>query len=119
MDNKTKGALGEKIAKEFLEKNKFKILETNFHYSKLAEIDIIAEKNSVLHFVEVKTRTSLNFGTPFEALNKKKISSIYSAGNFYIQNKNKKFNKFQIDIVGIVLNKNNPPQISFLENISI
>lgn len=119
MDNKQKGNLGEKIATEFLIKNKFKILETNFHYSKIAEIDIIAEKNNILHFVEVKTRTSSFFGSPIEAVSTKKLSSIFSCANFYIQKSKKRYSKFQIDVVGIILKKNNPPEITFLEDISI
>ena len=117
MTNNDIGKYGETLAKDFLIKNKFKILETNFHYSKIAEIDIIAEKNNILHFVEVKTRSSDKFGTPFEAVNKKKMSSIFSAANFYIQQKKLRYEKFQIDVVGIILN-NDSPNITFIENIS-
>ena len=50
MTNKVVVKYGEDLAKDFLTKNGFKILETNFHYSKMAEIDIIAVKNNILHF---------------------------------------------------------------------
>ena len=116
MTNKTIGKYGEDLAKDFLIKKGFKILETNFHYSKMAEIDIIARKDDTVHLVEVKTRSSDNFGSPIEAINKKKIESIYQAGLFYIK-KNNKCSKIQIDAVGIVLDKNNPPKYTFLENI--
>ncbi len=119
MTNKDIGKYGEQLAKEFLMKNKFKILECNFHYSKMAEIDIIAEKNNILHFVEVKTRSSNFFGTPLEAIDKRKLSSIFSAANFYIQQHKNKYDKFQIDAIGIVLKKDNLPEIKFLENISL
>ena len=52
MTNKEIGKQGEEIAKNFLIKKGFKILEMNYTYSKLAEIDIIAAKNKVVHFVE-------------------------------------------------------------------
>ena len=119
MTNNDIGKYGEQLAKDFLIKNKFKILETNFHYSKIAEIDIIATKNNVLHFVEVKTRSSNLFGTPLEAIDKKKLSSIFSAANFYIQQCKNKYDKFQIDAIAIILNKDNPPEINFLENLSL
>ena len=119
MTNKEIGKYGEELAKEFLIKNKFKILETNFHYSKIAEIDIIAKKDDTLHFIEVKTRTSNFFGTPLEAIGRNKLSSIFSAANFYMQQNKNKYKSFQIDAIGIVLNKNNPPEIQLLENISI
>ena len=118
MTNKEIGKYGEELAKEFLIKNKYKILEANFHYSKIAEIDIIAEKNNILHFVEVKTRTSCAFGSPFEAIDKRKLSSIYSCANFYIKNCKKRYDKFQIDAIGILIKKDNPPEIKLLENIS-
>ena len=54
MSNKLKGKLGENIAKDFLVKKGFKILDTNFHYSRFGEIDIIASKSNVIYFVEVK-----------------------------------------------------------------
>lgn len=117
MTNIDIGKYGEDLAKDFLIKKGFKILETNFHYSKMAEIDIIALKDNIIHFVEVKTRTSSFFGAPIEAIDKKKINSIYHAGLFYIQ-KNKKYTKFQIDGIGILLDKNKNPDIKFFENIS-
>ena len=54
MTNKIIGKYGEEIAKNFLIKNGFEIIETNYRYSRIAEIDIIASKNDILHFVEVK-----------------------------------------------------------------
>lgn len=118
MTNKEIGKYGENLAKDFLIKQGYEIIETNFHYSKMAEIDIIAKKDNVIHFVEVKTRTSNSFGVPLEAIGKKKLESIYHAGLFYIQ-KNKNYKKFQIDAVGIVLDKNKNPDITFLENIEM
>ena len=92
----------------------------NFHYSKMAEIDIIAEKNNILHFVEVKTRSSLSFGTPIEAVSAKKLASIFACGNFYLQNSKKKFKKFQIDAIGIILSKKGEaPEIQYIENIAL
>lgn len=119
MTNKEIGKYGEELAKDFLIKNKFEILETNFHYSKMAEIDIIAKKNNILHFVEVKTRSSSFFGKPLEAIDRRKLSSIFSCANFYIQQHKNGYDKFQIDAIGIILNKNNPPEITFVENICL
>lgn len=117
MTNKEIGKYGENLAKDFLIKKGYKIIELNFRYSKIAEIDIIAKKDNVIHFVEVKTRTSDSFGAPLEAIGAAKLKSIYQAGLFYIQ-KNK-YEKFQIDAIGIVLNKNQEPDFTFVENIEI
>ena len=119
MTNKTIGKYGEEIAKNFLIKQGFKILETNYHYSKIAEIDIIATKNNIIHFVEVKTRTQKKFGAPFEAINKNKLQQIYTCAKFYMQNMKKTYSKMQIDAIGVILNKDNSNEISFIENISL
>lgn len=117
MTNKTIGKYGEEIAKNFLIKKGFKILETNFRYSKTAEIDIIAQCKDILHFIEVKTRSSKDFGSPMEAIGGKKLASIFKCGMFYLKNCKKKYRRMQIDAVGIVLN--NPPEIEFIENIEL
>lgn len=119
MTNKVIGKQGEEIAKNFLIKHGFEILETNFRYSKMAEIDIIAQKNNIIHFIEVKTRTQKFFGAPFEAITPKKLQSIYLCSRYYLSNCKKRFSKIQIDAIGIVLDKNNKADINFLENISL
>ncbi len=119
MTNKEFGKYGEELAKNFLIKKGYKILETNYRYSRIAEIDIIALKNNTLHFVEVKTRKSNTFGTPIEAITRTKLNSIYNCAKFYIQNSNKKYTKFQIDAIGIILKENNSPEFNFLENIEL
>ncbi len=112
------GKFGEELAKKFLENKGFSILEMNYRFSKISEIDIIASKNNTLHFVEVKTRSQTNFGTPLEAIDNKKLFSIFNCAKFYMQNSKKKYKKFQIDAIGIVID-NNDIKYDFLENISL
>ncbi|HTF30986.1 MAG TPA: YraN family protein, partial [Flavitalea sp.] len=66
-DNMGTGKKGELLAAKYLLDLGFNILHCNWRYRK-AEIDIIASKNSILHFIEVKTRTSLAFGYPEESV---------------------------------------------------
>ncbi|UGS23550.1 YraN family protein [Flavobacterium channae] len=77
------GKLGEELAADYLEKNGYDILETNWIFDK-AEIDIIAQKDAVLAVVEVKTRSSLEFGSPQEFVKPKKIQLLVKAVNEYI-----------------------------------
>lgn len=77
------GKLGEELAVEFLQKNNYAILETNWTFQK-AEIDIIAQKENVLVIVEVKTRSSLEFGLPQDFVKPKKIQLLVKAVNEYI-----------------------------------
>ena len=101
MQNKQLGQNGEDIAEKFLTKQGYKILERNKHYSRFCEIDIIAEYKTTLVFVEVKTRTTNDFGTPFEAITKSKYENIKKGIQFYLQEH--KFQKHRIDVIGITL----------------
>ena len=80
------GKLGEKLAVEFLQKEGYEILETNWTFQK-AEIDIIAQKENTLAVVEVKTRSSLEFGLPQDFVKPKKIQLLVKAVNEYVVSK--------------------------------
>ncbi|MEY2702510.1 MAG: hypothetical protein RLY43_1143 [Bacteroidota bacterium] len=77
------GKKGEEIAVDFLQQNGYEILETNWTFQK-AEVDIIALKGSVLAVVEVKTRSSLDFGLPQDFVKPKKIKLLVKAINEYV-----------------------------------
>ena len=77
------GKLGEEMAVEYLQKNGYDILETNWTFQK-AEIDIIAQKEYVLAIVEVKTRSSIDFGLPQDFVKPKKIQLLVKAVNEYV-----------------------------------
>lgn len=77
------GKTGEEKAVEFLQKNGYAILQRNYVFQK-AEIDIIAQKGDILAVVEVKTRSSLEFGLPQDFVKPKKIQLLVKAINEYI-----------------------------------
>lgn len=77
------GKLGEEMAVEFLQKNGYEILETNWVFQK-AEIDIIAKTGNTLAIVEVKTRSSIDFGLPQDFVKPKKIQLLVKAVNQYV-----------------------------------
>lgn len=77
------GKLGEELAIEFLQKEGYEILETNWVFQK-AELDIIARKDDFLIAVEVKTRSSIEFGLPQEFVKPKKIQLLAKAINEYV-----------------------------------
>lgn len=77
------GKIGEQIAVAFLEKEGYKILEKNWVYQK-AEVDIIAQKADVLAVIEVKTRSSEDFGLPQDFVGPKKIQLLVKAVNEYV-----------------------------------
>ena len=101
MSNKLKGKAGEELAKKYLIKEGYEILDTNFHYSRYGEIDIIAQKGDVISFVEVKLRTSDKFGMPFEAITKSKLQKIFISAQYYLSTCKRKYRAFQIDAISI------------------
>lgn len=77
------GKFGEELAVAFLQQNGYEILETNWTFQK-AEIDIIAQKENTLAVVEVKTRSSIEFGLPQDFVKPKKIQLLVKAVNEYV-----------------------------------
>jgi len=106
------GKQGEQLAKEYLQKNGYTILETNYRYKK-AEIDIIATKENILAIIEVKTRTSTHFGEPESFVNNKKIKLVLEATNAYIMEKDLDL-EVSLDIISVVMG--NETQINHIEN---
>lgn len=97
------GKIGENIAKKFLQKKSYKILETNFFYKK-NEIDIIAKYKNLLIIVEVKIRKTNFFGEPYLSVDLKKQKKIIKTTNFYINEKNIDL-EVRFDIISIVGNE--------------
>ncbi|MGH2666555.1 YraN family protein [Flavobacterium sp.] len=98
-DHNELGKLGEEMAVSFLLKAGYVILETNFVFQK-AEIDIIAQKNNTLAVVEVKTRSSVDFGSPQDFVNPKKIKLLVKAIDEYVLSNDLDFD-VRFDIVAI------------------
>ena len=116
MSNITLGKNGEEIAVKFLEKLGYKILETNKHFSKVCEIDIIAQDKNTLVFVEVKTRKTDICGKPFEAITKSKYQHIKQGLLMYRQ-ENPQYKKYRIDAISVLIKPE--VKIEHLKNISL
>ena len=114
MNNRQKGAVGEQQALEYLLNKGYKFIDKNWHFSKNAEIDLIMQDDETLVFVEVKKRSSLDYGHPFEAITKTKIQNIRLAIQAYLPkaHENLKFKSFRIDGIAIINDR-----IEHLENI--
>ena len=82
---KTLGNFGEQYAVNFLKKNKYKILQTNYNI-RGGEIDIIAQKGDYVVFVEVKTRTGSQWKSPEESIDARKRKLLFEAADAYLQN---------------------------------
>lgn len=93
------GKLGEELAVGFLQKNGYEILETNWTFQK-AEIDIIAQKQNILAIIEVKTRSSVDFGLPQDFVKPKKIQLLVKGVNEYVLS-NDLETEIRFDIIAI------------------
>ena len=109
--SREKGDFAEKKAISFLEELGFKIIEKNFYAKKLGEIDIIALKNNIYHFCEVKSAQT--FELAVQNLTKSKLSKIKRSVDYYLQIK-KLDVAFCIDAIII-----NDDSIEILENITM
>lgn len=85
-DKKKLGAEGEKLAVRYLKKSGYKILKRNYK-NPFGEIDIIAEKQGAVAFIEVKTRLSDLYGAPSEAVNEARKQRYISGAKYYFCNR--------------------------------
>ena len=112
-NNKT-GASGEDVAANFLSGKGFQILERNF-FNKFGEIDIIAQKDGILVFVEVKAKIGTDFGMPEEMVGREKLRRIRNMATMYTNGEEV---PCRIDVVAIVFDENNAvSRLTHYENV--
>lgn len=111
------GQSGEKLAVEFLKKQGFKIIETNFK-CKFGEIDVVAREGGILVFVEVKTRSSNQFGLPEEAVGYRKIQHIIKSAQVYHSLHNNLPLGDRIDVVAIEKDGKLIKRLELIRNVS-
>ena len=104
------GERGEAAACRFLKDHGYEILEKNYR-CKLGEIDVVAKRQERLAFVEIKTRTSTQFGLPQEAVDPRKRAKIFKIAQWYL--KEKKLSGFPIafDVVAVLWRKEQAPEM--------
>lgn len=111
------GLKGEKIAVRFLRKKGLRILARNYRF-KRKEIDIIAQDKETICFIEVKTRTTKDFGFPEEAVNGKKRRDILQIAVSYLKRFNMLGCPIRFDVISISWDKKKP-EISYIKNAFI
>lgn len=104
LKKKELGAKGEEIAVRYLKSRGYRILERNYRV-RLGEIDIIAEHGDDLVFIEVKTRSDILFGSPFESVTKQKQQQLSKVALEYIGKKKCHLCPARFDVVGIQFQK--------------
>ena len=116
MNRQEVGKLGEKVAQKFLKKQGYRIREVSFRCPH-GEIDIIAQKKDYLVFVEVRTKSNLNFGTPEESLTQSKKKKLIASALTYANTHQNLPSLWRIDVIAIELNdKGQAKRIELIEN---
>lgn len=109
------GNQGEALAVTYLLKNGYEILHQNWRYSHW-EVDIIAVKDSILHFFEVKTRLTKDFGHPEDAVSNKKIQNLINAAEEYLYQQ-PQWQRIQFNILSITILKEQPVEYFLIEDV--
>ncbi len=116
MKRKQLGDLGEKLAKNFLKKKGYRILETNFRCPQ-GEIDIVAQQNDYLVFAEVRTKSSTNFGSPEESITRAKRDKLITLALCYLSSHKGLASLWRIDVVAVELDQaGKASNIELIEN---
>ena len=109
------GSTGEAMAVKYFTDSGFVILHQNWRHSHW-EVDIIASKETILHFIEVKTRRTKKFGHPEEAVSKKKIQNLINAAEEFLYQQ-PQWKRIQFDILSITILKDEPVEYFFIEDV--
>ena len=110
IDRQQLGKQGEQIAAHFLKSKGLSIREINSRCS-AGEIDIIAEDNDTIVFVEVKTRSSEGFGLPEESVHFFKQKKLIQLAMYYLQKKQLQNKRCRFDVVSIIIRNNKVKKI--------
>jgi len=108
------GLKGEQIAEKFLLQKGYITLHKNWCFGK-KEIDIVMQKSDILVFVEVKTRSRLDFGFPEEAVNRRKQSYMRTAAEAYLT-EFPAHRKIQFDVVSVLLEQDHVKEVVHFED---
>ena len=116
MQRRETGILGEQIARDFLKKRGYRVLETNYRCPH-GEIDIVARQGDSLVFIEVRTKKSLEFGHPEESITFTKKERLRAAAYHYRQDREDLPPLWRIDFVAVELDPGGQPsRIELIEN---
>jgi putative endonuclease len=111
------GKKGESLAAVWFEEKGYAVMHTNWRHKNL-EVDIIATKNKILHFIEVKAVTTLKFGNPEDKVSEKKIRNLINASEEYLF-QNPQWQRIQFDVLSITMIKDLKVEYFLIEDVYI
>ena len=111
------GRYGEDLAVRHLEDDGFAVLERNWR-CELGEIDVVAREGSVLVIVEVKTRSSLRHGTPFEAVTERKLHRLERLGLAWMRARGVRPRGMRVDVISVLRPRSGPSVVEHVRGLS-
>ena len=111
------GELGERVAVDFLKSEGRRVLYRNFRAPKGGEVDIVARDGKVLSFVEVKTRTSEDFGRPLNAVDREKELLIERGANAWLRLLGTREIPWRFDVVEVILKEGKLPKVGVVKDV--
>lgn len=102
--NQRLGALGERIAERWLRKHGYTILARRFKFGR-RDIDLVAQRDATVAFVEVKARKGQDFGDPVEAVHHRKQRELTKSARVWIDRHGRDGEQYQFDVVGILVDE--------------
>jgi putative endonuclease len=108
------GSEGEDLAVRFLQKKGYRIVARNYK-TPVGEIDIIARDSDTIVFIEVKTRTDISFGYPFEAVNKRKRQKLKNLALLYLKRQGKE-SPVRFDVISIFCMDNGKKDVEHIKD---
>ena len=113
------GKKGEDLAASWLPTQGFDILNRNW-YSAPYELDIIAKKNNIIHFIEVKTSNSKEFGYPEERVSRYKLKKMMEGATLWLyQNSITSETRIQYDVLSIIVHQDRQPEFTLFTDVSL
>lgn len=109
------GEAGEHYAVKYLKAKGYTILFRNWRFGHY-EVDIIAQEQNKVHFIEVKTRTNLTYGYPEEAVTRKKLKHLMNSANHFLYSF-PSWDKIQFDILSVFITFNRDVEFTFIEDV--
>ncbi len=116
LDSALIGALGERLAAKWLWRQRWKILWKNYRAETGGESDLVCRDRDTLVFVEVKTRTSREFGNPADAVDDAKEALLLRAAMDWLRRLAIDEPPYRFDVVEVVLSESDPPAFNRIEN---
>ncbi len=114
LNNRASGDLGEEIARRYLARKGYRIVESNYR-TRRGELDLISRRHDTLIIIEVKLRRGTAYGNPLEAVTPRKQQAIRLMTEEYLAEKSPDFQSLRFDVIGILL-RGDRTQITHIED---